>query len=269
MSAIGSLPGLGALWRYRSFLRTSILTDFRLRVARSRLGILWLVISPLLQVAIFAFVLSAIMRSRLPGIANDYAYSIYLLSGFLAWYPFVEIINRSVTLFIENANALKKIAFPRMILPIVIVGVAAINNLIMIAVTLLIFMLLGHFPTSTFLWLPVLTILTLALSSGIGLCFGILNVFMRDIGQIIAIALQFGFWLTPIVYVIDILPAKFQKIVALNPVYWLVENYHRVLVYDLPPHPLQLVGLAALAVFFLLLGRFMLRKSQSDMMDAL
>ncbi|MBP0441200.1 ABC transporter permease [Tianweitania sediminis] len=261
--------GFARSWAYRYFVLSSIATDFRLRVVRSRLGLVWLILSPLLQVAIYALVLSAVMRARLPGIDNQYAYAIYLLAGFLAWYPFTEIVTRCVTIFIDNANAMKKIAFPRAVLPLVTLGIAVVNNLIMLAVVLAAFLLMGHAPSLTVLWLPLILAVNLGLAMGLGLCCGVLNVFIRDIGQLVQIALQFGFWLTPIVYVIDIIPASYRWIIALNPVFWVVDNYHRVLVYDLPPNWQALGAAAALACLLLALGRFMLRRSQADMMDAL
>ncbi len=266
-----SLPkfGLARIWAYRYFILSSIATELRLRVVGSRLGLVWLIISPLLQVAIYALVLSTVMRARLPGVENQYAYAIYLLAGFLAWYPFTEIITRCVTLFLDNANALKKIAFPRAVLPMVVVGVAVFNNFVMVAVTAAVYLLMGHMPSAHVLWLPVLLVENVALASGIGLCCGVLNVFIRDVGQLTQIGLQFGFWLTPIVYVIDIIPESYRWLIALNPAFWIVDSYHRVLVYDQPPDFLSLTAAIVLAFALLMLGRFMLRRSQADMMDTL
>lgn len=261
--------GLRRTWAYRYFVLSSIATEFRLRVVRSRLGIFWLVISPLLQVAIYALVLSAVMRARLPGIESQYAYAIYLLAGFLAWFPFTEIVTRCVTLFIDNANALKKIAFPRTVLPLVTLGVAAINNLIMLAVTLVAYLLMGHELGLQLVWLPLVILGNFALAMGLGLCCGVINVFIRDIGQLVQIGLQFGFWLTPIVYVIDIIPESYRWVIGLNPMFWVVDNYHRILVYGTAPDLSELGAAWALAIVLLLLGRFMLRRSQADMMDAL
>lgn len=262
-------PSVSRLWTYRTFLASSIVSEFRIKVARSRLGLFWLVLSPLLQVAIYALVLSAIMRARLPGIESQYAYAIYLLAGFLAWYPFVEIVTRCTTLFIDNANALKKIAFPRSILPLVVLGVALANNLVIIAVTLAAYLLMGHTLTPAILWLPLVMLVTFALAAGLGLCCGILNVFIRDVGQVVTILLQFGFWLTPIVYVIDIIPTSYRWVLSLNPVFWLVDSYHRILAYGTNPDWPRLAAAAVLALLLLVLARLLLRRSQSEMMDAL
>ena len=99
-------------WR-RYFIFSSIKNELRLRFIHSRLGGLWLILNPLAQVLIFAFVLSAVLSSKLPGIDNRYGYSIFLMAGILGWSLFLESVNRCLTLFIDNGNILKKLVFPR------------------------------------------------------------------------------------------------------------------------------------------------------------
>jgi len=260
---------LRALWSYRFFLVTSVIADFRNRVLRSRLGFFWIIIGPLSQVFIYAFVLSNLMSARLPGIDNSFSYAIYLTSGFQAWLLFSEIITRSITVFIDNGNVLKKISFPRTILPIVIVSTSVITNLIFLGMILVTFLIVG-FPIGwNILWLPVLMLINVAFASGIGLIAGVLNVFMRDIGQFTPIAMQFLFWFTPVVYTITILPGAFQKLVMLNPLYWIVDGYHRVMVYNEAPlnGPLVAIALASLAILGLAFWLF--RKASPEIVDAL
>ena len=96
-----------AAWRYRFFIVSSIKTELRSKFVRSSLGGLWMILNPLSQVLIFAFVLSAVLSAKLPGITNQYAYAIYLMAGTLGWSLFAEIVNRCLTLFIDNGNILK------------------------------------------------------------------------------------------------------------------------------------------------------------------
>lgn len=257
------------LWRYRYFILSSIQSDFRSRVARSRLGMLWIVVAPLAQVVIYAFVLSSLMRQRLPGIDTPFAYSIYLMAGFQGWFLFIEIVNRCLTIFIDNGNALKKISFPRMALPIIAVGAAVLNNLIFFVLVIAAYFLVGYHPGWSLLWFPVLLVLTSGLATGLGLVLGVLNVFMRDVGQMVAILLQFGFWLTPVVYTIDILPPAFQTIVRLNPMFWVIDSYHRVLAYGEAPDMIGLAVIAALAAALLGLAMLLFRKASGEMVDVL
>lgn len=258
-----------ALWSYRYFLVTSISADFRNRVLRSRLGFLWIILAPLSQVLIYAFVLSSLMSQRLPGIDSTYSYAIYLMSGFQAWLLFSEIITRSITVFIDNGNVLKKISFPRTILPIVVVSTSLITNVIFLALVLMAFSLLGFRVGWNILWLPVMMLINTAFAAGIGLVAGILNVFIRDIGQLTPILMQFLFWFTPIVYIITILPEAFQRLVMLNPMYWIVDGYHRVMVYDEAPLNGPLVAIFLVSLAILALAFWLFRKASPEMVDAL
>ena len=95
-------------WRYRFFIISSIKNELFTRFVRSGLGGLWMILNPLAQVLIFAFVLSSVLAAKLPGITNQYAYSIYLMAGTLGWSLFTEIVSRCLTMFIDNGNILKK-----------------------------------------------------------------------------------------------------------------------------------------------------------------
>src|SRR5574341_834659 len=140
-------------WRYRHFILSSIRTEFRARFIRSRLGGLWMIIHPLAQAAIFALVLAGIMHAKLQGMTDSrFAYPLYLLSGMLAWSLFSEVISRCLTLFIDNGNLLKKIAFPHISLPLIVTGSALFNNLLLFLAIIVLFGLLGHVPGIQTAW---------------------------------------------------------------------------------------------------------------------
>ena len=260
---------LVAIWRYRFFVLSSIKTEFRIKFVRSSLGGLWMILHPLSQVLIFAFVLSAVMSAKLPGIDNRYAYAIYLMAGTLGWSLFAEIVNRCLTLFIENANILKKLVFPKIALPLIVTGSALINNSLLFVAILLIFGVLGHLPGMALLWLPVLMLITIALALGLGLILGVLNVFMRDIGQLVPVCMQFLFWFTPIVYTVNIIPEQYRKWLAINPLFPVITGYQNVLLYNKEP---DLAGLGVIALIALVLLAFALllfRKASPEMVDQL
>jgi len=257
-----------AAWRYRGFTASSIVNEYRSRLARSRFGTAWLVLQPLAQVLIFATILSNVLAARLPGIENKYAYAAYLMSGILCWSLFVEIVQRCLTVFIDNGSLLKKIQFPRIALPMIVIGTASIANLALLVVMMVIFPLLGIFPSQHYLWLPVLMALTIALSTGIGLLLGTLNVFARDVGYVMTVVLQFWFWVTPIVYPVTIVPDAFKATLTFNPVVPLVAGYQNVLVYGLPP-PSGLVGVGITSLVLLALALLVFRRASSELVDVL
>jgi len=256
-------------WRYRHFIFSSIKNEFLSRFARSRLGGLWMVIHPLAQVVIFAFILSAVLSSKLPGIDNRYSYALYLMAGMLAWSLFSELISRSLTVFVDNGNLLKKMMFPRICLPLIVSGSALVNSLLLFVAILAVFRLLGHHPSLHILWLPVLIVLNVMLGAGLGLVLGVFNVFIRDVGQVVPIVLQFWFWLTPIVYVPTVLPGRFKSWLFLNPMIPLVNAYQNILVYDKGPNWQPLTGVAIFAIVSLIFALFLFRKAAPEMVDTL
>jgi len=258
-----------AIWTYRHFIFSSIRNDLRSRFARSKLGALWMILQPLAQVAIYSLVLSRIMAAKLPGIDSPYAYSIYLLAGMQAWSLFNEIVTRSLTVFVENGSMLKKIVFPRVCLPIITVGSALVNNIFLFVVMIVVFALLGHFPAVALLWMPLLMFTTAAFSLGLGLLLGVLNVFIRDIAQFMMVVLQLWFWLTPVVYMASIVPARLRSLMQLNPMYWIVSGYQQALVYGRNPDISGLVPVTIAAIVLLALSLLLFRKAAPDMVDVL
>lgn len=257
-----------AAWRYRGFVISSIVNEFRSRLARSRLGTFWVVLQPLAQALIFATVLSGVLASRLEGVDNRFAYAVYLLSGILCWSLFGEIVTRCLTVFIDNAPLLKKMQFPRISLPLIVVGSALVNNLALLGVMLILLPILGFFPTVYWAWLPLLILMTVALATGLGLLLGTLNVFARDIGQVMTVVLQFWFWVTPVVYPVNVLPNEFKVTLLFNPVAPLVMAYHGVIVYGRSPG-WELLAPAAFTVVLVAVAFVVFRRASTEMVDAL
>ena len=130
----------------------------------------------------------ATLHQRAVDIAHghDPGQVIYLLSGMLGWSLFVELVSRSLNIFVDNAGLLKKIVFPKICLPLIVSGSALVNNFLLLVATLGVFVIIGHNPGIHVLWLFVLIPLTLAFSTGLGLILGTLNVFIRDVAQVMS-----------------------------------------------------------------------------------
>ncbi len=143
-----------------------------------------MIIHPLMQVVIFATILSEVLSAKLPGIDNKYAYALYLMAGTLCWSMFSETVGKCVSLFVDSGNLMKKMAFPRICLPFIAGGTMLVNNLLLLVAIFVVFAVLGHYPGAQALWLPILILITLFFAMSIGLLLGVLNVFMRDIGQV-------------------------------------------------------------------------------------
>jgi len=260
---------LHGLWQYRQFVSSSIKNEFRARFSSSKLGGLWMIINPLAQVAIYALILSNVLAAKLPGIGNKYAYAIYLMAGLLAWTLLSEIITRCLTLFIERGNLMKKMSFPRITLPSIVVGSCLLNYILLFIAMLAIFALLGHQFSAAMLWLLPLTFAVIALALGIGLVLGVMNVFLRDIGQALPIILQVWFWFTPIIYPENIIPESYRHLLSLNPMYPIISAYHQVLVYNQSPQLGSVFIILVIALILLLLSLFIFRRASAEIVDVL
>lgn len=260
---------LRALWTYRHFIVSSIKNELVLRFIRSKLGALWMVIHPLMQVLIFATILSEVLSAKLPGVSNKYGYALYLMAGTLCWTLFAETTSRCLTLFIDNGNLMKKMAFPRICLPVIAAGSVLVNNVLLLLAICVVFAVMGHLPSIQAIWLPALILLTLSFAMAVGLLLGVLNVFMRDIGQVVPVVLQALFWLTPVVYNLAILPEDIRAYFRLNPLYALVTSYQNVLLYERPPLFSQLAVLLVITLIMGLLSLVIFRRASPEMVDAL
>lgn len=266
MSPTGMMRGL---WRYRGFVLNSVKRDFQLRYTGSVLGVAWNVINPLVMIVVYTIIFAEVMRSRLPGIEDHYAYGVYLCAGVLTWTLFVEIVSRSTGMFIDNANLLKKSNFPRVCLPSIVTLSALLNFAVVFGIFLLFLVVTGRFPEWTALAAIPLLLLEIVFAVGVGILVGTLNVFFRDIGQAVGVLLQFWFWLTPIVYPASVLPDQFRFLLALNPIAPLMAAYQGIFVEHTPPNWTSLNGTLVAAFVLVILGYLTFRKHAPELVDEL
>lgn len=227
-----ALPGalaLRAVWQYRGFVSAMVAREFRARYLQSLFGSAWALLTPAAMIAIYTVIFAQVMRARLPGLDDAFAYSIYLCAGVLPWTYFIEVLTRSLTVFIDNAALLKKVSFPRITLPVILLLGSTVNFAIIFAIFLLVLGAAGRFPGAAVLAMIPLLVLQQAFAIGGGILLGVVNVFFRDVGQVVAVAVQFWFWLTPIVYSTAILSDRARAVLAWNPMTAIVGAYQQIL----------------------------------------
>jgi lipopolysaccharide transport system permease protein len=260
---------LRPLWRYRGFILGSVKREFQLKYRNSLLGAAWNVIQPLAMIFVYTVIFSQIMRAKLPGAEHFFGYSIYLCAGILTWGLFAEISTRSQTMFLDHANLLKKLSFPRLCLPVTVVATALLNFGIVFGLFTLFLLVSGHFPGWAYLALLPLLALLVAFAVGLGMVLGVLNVFFRDVGQFFGIFITFWFWLTPIVYPLAILPAGAQALMAYNPLAAWMAAVQGVLVWGQWPQWGPLLYPLLLALLLCLAGLHLFRRRAGEMVDEL
>ncbi len=268
----GGLMLLGlsrSLWGYRGFVLGSVKREFQSRYRGSLFGALWTVLNPLSMIVVYTVIFSQVMRARLPGVDDGLAYSVYLCAGLLTWGLFAEITSRSQSMFIENANLLKKISFPRICLPVIVLLNAGVNFAIILALFLGFLALSGRLPGAALLALVPLLAIQVLFAAGLGMILGVLNVFFRDVGQLFGICLQFWFWLTPIVYPIGILPEGIRSLIELNPMTALMRSYQQLFLHGQWPDWPSLLPITLLALLLCALGLRLFRQRVGEMVDEL
>lgn len=263
------LPRLSGIYRFRGFIYESVRREFASRYRNSMLGAAWLVLQPLAQILVFTLVFSHVMRTRLPGVDSSFGYSIFLCAGLLTWGLFADILNRSQNMFLDNANLLKKLSFPRICLPIIVSLNACIGFAIIFSLFVGFLLFTDSFPGWAFFAIAPVLLLQILLAIGLGMVIGVLNVFFRDVGQLFGIVLQFWFWLTPIIYPLATLPDWAQRIVMLNPMTPLVLAYQGILVQGTLPLWAGLWPTALLACMLCFLGMRLFQKHAGEMVDEL
>ncbi|MEF9426067.1 MAG: ABC transporter permease, partial [Candidatus Mariimomonas ferrooxydans] len=187
------------------------------------LGIAWSFLLPLFQIALFWFVFAGIMRAR-PYTDTEMPYIIFLLSSFFFWLAFSESLLRSSNIIIENAELVKKVNFPNVILPFAVTCYTYFHHMIGFFIFFIIYLFIGS-PSPMFLLLIPVLFLQLIFSLGIGMLLSSLLPYLRDLGHILGQVVQGLFFLSPIIYSIELIPEKFKIIIYPNPITSFVSSY--------------------------------------------
>lgn len=210
------------LYNYRELLKTSVKKEVRSKYKNSFLGILWSFLNPLLQIAVYAVIFSLILSNQQPH------YAVFLCCGLIPWSFFASAINKSAFTFIENGNIIKKVYFPREIIPISVVTGETVNFLIssLIIVGFVIFSGMGI--SKYILLYPLVLITQYLIILAISLIISSVCVYLRDLQHFIGIALQLLFYAAPIVYAPSSIPDNYQWILKYNPMTYIINAYRDI-----------------------------------------
>lgn len=247
------------------FMRQDLLDRHR----GNALGALWLFIQPLSLIVLFSTVFSHLMKARLNNYSGPYAYTVYLIAGILAWGLFSSTILRLAGIYTEKAGLLRKIPVNLGLMPLYVLGVELVVFSISFALYAGYLLLIGHGLNLAWLALPLVVGLMCMVAYGAGLVFAMLDVFVPDMKTFLNIVMQYGFWMTPIVYVPEILPPWLRPVVWLNPVYWGMDGIHSIVLDGRLPAWLPMAALASLGLSLLALAFWMHARLEKQLRDLL
>ena len=264
-----SVRMLRDVWSFRSFITGSVKREFQTRYRGTQFGAFWIVAHPLAQILVYTIVFAGLMRPSLAGHDSPFAFGIYLCAGILTWGFFSELLGRSIGVFVESAGYLKKVNFPKLCLPIIVVLSSALHFAVVLGLFLVFLLLIGSFPGWVLLTVIPVLLIQVAFSVGMGIFLSTINVFYRDVAQAVSVILQFWFWLTPIVYVPAILPPMVRTVLELNPMWPLIRAYQGIFLDKAWPAWGSLVYPGGLALLFAVLGLFAFHRLQGEIVDEL
>lgn len=196
--------------------------DLKNRFLGSYLGIVWAFVQPMITITIFWFVFQVGFKSA-P--IEDFPFVLWLLCGLVPWFFFSESLQNATNSILDNSYLVKKVVFRISTLPIIRILSSLFIHLFFILVIFIMFAIYGYMPSIYNLQVLYYLFATIFLLLGITWITSSLVVFFRDLGQIVSILIQFGFWLTPIFWSFNIMPEKYIFFIKLNPVYYIVEGY--------------------------------------------
>ena len=244
------------LYNYREFLKTNVKKDVRGKYKGSFLGVLWSFINPLLSVIVYAIVFHYIMRFNI-----DH-YLIYLIAGIIPWTFFTSAINTGMNSILFNADIIKKVYFPRLILPISSVTSCLVNFLISCIIILLFVVFSGVGISIYLVFLPIVVIIQYVLCLGIAFILSAIEIYVKDVEHIINFIISMLFYVTPILYTPDYVPSNMKFILKLNPRAYIIDAYHSVFYYKSMPNLFELGIVFVFSLFVLLIGYHIFQKLQ-------
>ncbi len=234
----------------------------------SLLGFIWTFINPLVMIFVFWVVFSVGFRIQ-P--SNNVPFVVWLTAGMAAWFVFADIVNGSAGAIVSNAHLIKKTLFHSHILPVIKIIACLITHsvFLLVLIGLIIFQRMP-FSFYYFQFLYYLFCMCV-LALGLGWAVSALNPFIRDIGQIVGVVLQMGFWATPIFWDINMMPPKIQIIFKLNPMFYIVQGYRESFIYFLPfwKHPYQTIYFWIVALIIFICGALIFKKLKPQFADVL
>jgi lipopolysaccharide transport system permease protein len=254
---------LGELWSYRELLYFLVWRDIKVRYKQTALGAAWAIIQPFFTMLVFT-----IFFGRLANIQSDgVPYALFSFAALVPWTFFANGLSQSADSLVSNSNLIKKVYFPRLVVPFAAV-LSGIVDFLLAFVTLLGLMLYyGHLPTANVVWLPLLLLLAIVTALGVGLWLAALNVEFRDVRYVVPFITQFWLFATPIAYPSSLLPEPWRTLYGINPMVGVVEGFRWALVgTNTAPGPIILVSALA-ALVILISGAYYFRRMEKTFAD--
>jgi lipopolysaccharide transport system permease protein len=230
---IGPIEMVASLLRNWDLIVTLSKREVLGRYQGSVLGILWSFFNPVFLLVVYTFVFSVIFKARW-GVENESKamFALVLFAGLMMFNLFAECVNRAPGLILANPNYVKKIVFPLEILPWVIMGSALFHLVVSLVVWLVVYLIFIELPSHMILWLPLIILPLALLTLGFTWLLASLGVYLRDVGQVVVIAVTTLLFTSPIFWPISALPEELRSYLSLNPLAVIIEQTRNLMIFD-------------------------------------
>ena len=257
---------LNMLWRHRYLINLWTRYNIQSRYVEAKLGLLWVIVQPVIITIIYTIVFSELLQ-RPP--AGGVPFSLFFLSGLTVWQLINSTWMKSSLIVVSQIRLMSQIKFPREIILVVNLFEKLIDFIVTFIILIIISLLYGYYPTIAYIHLPVTIISILSLTLGISFIIGSLGVFIRDIPELTSLSLRFLFFFSGVIFSLDMLPEKVQKILVYNPLLILVESFRDIVVYGRVPEISQTVITLAISILILFFGYAFFKSKDSEFVDYL
>jgi lipopolysaccharide transport system permease protein len=261
-------PGWAALklrdlWEYRQLLYFLVWRDVKVRFKQSVLGVTWVVIKPLVTMIIFSVIFGQF--ARLP--SDGVPYPIFSFAALLPWNLFAGALTRATTSVVGSASLVRKVYFPRLVIPVASTLAAVVDFAIAFLVLVGLMLYYGFVPTLAVLTLPLFILQALATALGVGLWLSALNVQYRDVGHAIPFLVQAWLYASPVAYAASLIPERWQPLYALNPMVGVIEGFRWALLgTGAGPGPMLALS-SGITLLLLVSGALYFRRMEKSFAD--
>jgi lipopolysaccharide transport system permease protein len=259
-----------SVYKHRSLLLSLILRDVKSRYRDSVLGFAWTFINPLLMLSVYTFVFSYVFKANTStGSGSKTEFALILYSGLMVFNLFAECINRASSLVVSNVSYVKKVIFPLEILPIVNLGSVLFHGMINFVVWVIFYSIFFGQPKLTTILYPLIILPLVMISLGGTWILASLGVFLRDISQIIGMAMQLLMFLSPIFYTVSMLPEVIRPYMAMNPIAQTIDQVRAILISGVMPDLKTWVVYFMISLLVAWMGFFWFQKTRKGFADVL
>ncbi|MFN8376878.1 MAG: ABC transporter permease [Anaerolineae bacterium] len=251
------------VWIYRELLYFLTLRHVKVRYKQTILGAAWAIIQPL-----FAMIVFTLFFGRLAAVPSDgFPYPIFVYTALVPWTFFAQTLTQSTESLVSNANLITKIYFPRLIIPLSIVGANLIDFALAFSVLVVMAVLYGIVPTLNLLFLPLFLLLNIVTALGIGLWLTALNVQFRDVRHIVPFLAQLWLFATPVIYPSSGIGEPWRTLYGINPMVGVIEGFRWSILGTGSPPGATIIVSAVISLLLLVSGAFYFRRMEKRFAD--